>query len=385
MIAAGCSSDCAMRFDELCPGWLCEGELIAWWADWLPEDAMLRLAIYAAVTLGVITLSMMFLVLLLSEAASWRERRRRQFNEQWRPFFALCCITDELPHPVPPLPKGDRLWLLLQWNRTQLQLRGTGRERMNRALDALQLEPFALRLLEGGVRSRLIGLTCLRYVADMRHWQAVEQLLALRSSIVSLAAAQTLVAIDAQKAMKMLLPMSLARSDWALPRLSSLCQQAGSKAVTPFLLSTMLSSTEAERGRLAPLLLWAEPRLTGPWARNALEDEQTPPEQLEIALKCLTELNDPRDRSRLMKMFDHPDGSVRTVAIQAFKQQARLTDAPLILPYLADANWNVRQSSADALATLPGITDEYLQQLLAAVTDRYGRDALQRAIAEANA
>ncbi len=374
-----------MRFDEVCPAWLCESNLIAWWVGWLPEDTMLRLAIYAAVILGVITLSMMFLVLLLSEVASWRERRRRQFNEQWRPFFALCCTTDELPEPVPELPKGDRLWLLLQWNRTQLQLRGTGRERMNRALEALQLEPFALRLLEGGVRARLIGLTCLRYVADMRHWQAVEQLVAHRSPIISLAAAQTLIAIEAQKAMQLLLPKALTRPDWAMPRLSSLCQQAGSSAVTPYLLSTMLSSTPAERGRLAPLLLWAEPRLTGPWARNALEDEQTPPEQLEIALKCLSELNDPRDRTRLMKMFDHPDGSVRTVAIQAFRQQAQLGDAPLILPYLADADWNVRQSSADALAKLPGITNEYREELLEAVTDRYGRDALQRAIAEANA
>jgi len=42
----------------------------------------------------------------------------------------------------------------------------------------------------------------------------------------------------------------------------------------------------------------------------------------------------------------------------------------------------VRQAAADSLATLPGASPDALQQLLEQVHDRYGRDALRRAIAE---
>ncbi|WP_312941697.1 HEAT repeat domain-containing protein [Stutzerimonas balearica] len=52
------------------------------------------------------------------------------------------------------------------------------------------------------------------------------------------------------------------------------------------------------------------------------------------------------------------------------------------MPLLADSNWAVRQAAADALAHLPGATPERLQQLLQEVDDRYGQDALRRAMVE---
>ena len=44
--------------------------------------------------------------------------------------------------------------------------------------------------------------------------------------------------------------------------------------------------------------------------------------------------------------------------------------------------WAMLQAAADSLATLPNATPERLQGLLERVEDRYGQDALRRAIAE---
>ncbi|MCQ4257888.1 HEAT repeat domain-containing protein [Stutzerimonas stutzeri] len=363
-----------------CPAWLCEVPRNAWLAIW-PEDAMLQLALYCALGLGGLTLLVMIQVMLLGEVARRRATRRQSFNDQWRPFFALCSLDDELPEPVPALPRGRQLWFLLQWNRTQLQLRGAARERMNRALIALGMDLHALTLLRGRVRGKLIGLTCLRHLADQAHWDAVQPLLMNRNVIVSLSAAQTLIAMDAVRAMQLILPAAVTRLDWALPRLASLCQNAGEQAVTLPLLISLAGSEDPRRERLIPLLIHGDPRHAAPWARARLE-ENAAPEQLQVALRCLCELGDPRDRVRLLRAVQHSDADVRLAALQALHKQARNEDSEVFMPLLADPSWWVRQAAADSLATLPGVTAVSLQALLNQVQDRYGRDALRRAIAE---
>lgn len=363
-----------------CPRWLCEAPANAWAQLW-PEDRMLQLALYCALGLGALTVLVLLQVLLLGEVSRQRTVRRQQFNEQWRPFFALCSLSDELPPSHAPLPRRRQLWFLLQWNRTQLQLRGAARERMNRALIALGMDRQALILLRGRVRSKLIGLTCLRHLADPAHWQAVQPLLLSRNSIVALSAAQTLVAMDASKAMQLILPAAVNRPDWALPRLTSLCQQAGEQAVTTPLLIVLSSSEDPRRERLVPLLVQGDPRHAAPWARARL-DEGAPAEYLQVALRCLCELGDPRDRHRLLRALQHEQDTVRLAALQALHKQARREDSELFLPLLSDSSWWVRQAAADSLAAMPGATLEGLQHLLEQVRDRYGQDALRRAIAE---
>jgi len=363
-----------------CPAWLCESPRQAWLAVW-PKDPLLQLVFYCAIALAGLTVLVMLQVLLLGEVARRRSARRQQFNDQWRPFFALCSLSDELPEPLPVLPRSRQLWFLLQWNRTQLQLRGAARERMNRALAALGMDRKALALLHGRVRSKLIGLTCLRHLADPAHWDAVQPLITNRNMIVSLAAAQTLVAMDAVRAMHLILPAAATRPDWALPRLANLCQQAGEQAVTAPLLITLSNSDGPRRERLIPLLVHGDPRHAAPWARARLE-EGAAPEQLQIALRCLCELGDPRDRALLLRALRHGHPDVRLAALQALHKQARNDDSELFLSLLGDRSWWVRQAAADSLATLPGNTPERLQSLLTQVEDRYGQDALRRAMAE---
>lgn len=342
---------------------------------------MLQLALYCALGLGGLTLLVMLQIMLLGEVARHRATRRQQFNDQWRPFFARCSLDDELPEPTPSLSGNRQLWFLLQWNRTQLQLRGVARERMNRALVALGMERQALSMLRGRVRNKLIGLTCLRHLADPAYWDAVQPLLVNRNAIVSLAAAQTLIAMNATQAMQVILPAAVSRPDWALPRLASLCQQAGEQAVTLPLLIVLAGSEDPRCERLIGLLIHGEPRHAAPWARARL-DEDAAPEQLQVALRCLCELGDPRDRARLLRAIQHTHADVRLGALQALHKQARTEDSQVFMPLLADASWWVRQAAADSLAALPGITRERLDLLLTQVADRYGQDALRRAIAE---
>lgn len=372
-----------MRFDvSQCPEWLCTTAL-GYWRVWLPEDTLLRLAVYSALALALATLLVMIQVLILSELSMRRERRRQAFNLLWRPVFAQWSLGSEPDGPLPALAHGQRLWFLLQWNRTQLHLRGSARERMNAALRALGMQAIALRLLQGSPQGRLIGLSCLRHLADREHWPEVERLTQHQNPIVVLASLQTLTAIDAVRAMPLMLSLAQQRQDLALPRLIGLCRQAGAGAVTPALLDVLLGPDEEFRTRMASLLPYADPRAMAPWARHHVDFGSTASAQIRYGLQCLGELADPVDRPRILARLDDRRSAIRQAAVEAFAQQATSSDDAALLPLLADDNWWVRQAAADALVGLPGMDSVRLERMLVETSDRYGQDALRRAIAEA--
>lgn len=364
-----------------CPAWLCRDDILTFWQQRVTAQPMLRLAFYCAAMLALFTAVVMLQVVLLADLGNRRARKRSIFNDTWRPFLALCSIADDIPASAPRLKSSERLWWLLQWNRVQQQLRGPARARMNQVLASFDMEPYVLGLLRGGLRKRLVALTCLRYFGNEGHWDAIAPLLANRNALLALAAARTLIAIDAPRAMATVLPMAKERHDWALPRLATLCQIAGQQAVTAPLLTVMYAAGELERARLAILMTSAEPRLTGPWARAQL-DRRASADLLQVALRCLGRINDPRDRLRVRDQLTHTDPNVRLVAVQTLLPMAEEDDNRRFIGMLSDRSWWVRQAAADAIASLPGFSSERLAELMQTVPDRYGQDALRRVIAE---
>ncbi|MBD3895130.1 HEAT repeat domain-containing protein [Halomonas sp. ML-15] len=356
----------------------------------LPQDPALRLAVYSAMALALLTLVIMSQVLVLSELASRREVRRQAFIAGWRPHLAAWSMqADERALPAPPRGRRERLWFLLLWSRMQRQLRGMAQQRLNVLLEQLGMLSPVLSLLESrAVHHRLVALTCLRYLADASHWPAVLPLLESRNVAVSLAAAQTLVAMDAERAMQRIMQRVQARRDWALPRLEALCQQAGRQAVTEPLLAE-LNAPQGSEGRAVALLAWAEPSQAAPWARRYLAVAQASDawqglgeEACCAALRSLGELRDPRDRDLLLVYLDSEAPTVRLAALAALRRQSSAADKALMVPLLADPNWWVRQAAADALVALPDMDDVALTMLLESLADRYGQDALRRAMAE---
>lgn len=352
------------------PGWLA-----------LPQDPVLRGAFYLACALAAVTLVLMTQVLGLSQLARRREQQRRAFQQQWRPLLAAASLSEQPPDAVAPVSANQRLWLLLLWNRTQRQLRGTARERLNRFAAQLQLDARALELIRSrSVRRRLVGLTSLRYLGEPAHWEPVEPLIRSANPSVALAAAETLVAIAPARAMALLLPLVESRRDWALPRVANLCRRAGRSAVTASLLP-LLRDDSPDSSRLSVLLEWAEPTAVAPWARTSL-DAGFPSARRIAATRVLGELAHPRDRPHLARLLDDPSPDVRLAGLQALRRQLAAGDADLVQSLLSDTSWWVRQEAADALVTLPGASRQQLEQLATQLGDRYGRDALARALAE---
>lgn len=359
------------------------------WQGWLagmvslPDDPVLRLAVYAAMALGGLTLVVMLQVLVLSELAARRERHREAFVARWRPRLVGWTLAEEAPLGEPPRRGRDVLWFLLLWARLHRQLRGVARERLNTLFFSLDMTGAVLAMLDSRrVHRRLVALACLGHLASDRFWSDVAPLLEARNPLVALAAAQALVAMDARRAMARLVPLVARRRDLAMPRLQALCRQAGPDAVTPPLLEGLAAPDPAHRERLAALLGSADPARMAAWARRCLDEHHEGESLLCAALACLGTLGDPRDHARLSKALHGDSPRIRFAALKALRRQARPADEALLIPHLEDRDWWVRQAAADSLVGLPGITRERLGTLLEACDDRYGRDALRRAMAE---
>ncbi|WP_299311916.1 HEAT repeat domain-containing protein, partial [uncultured Halomonas sp.] len=313
-----------------------------------------------------------------------RERRRAAFVAEWRPRLVSWTLADEASAPAPPRRDRETLWFLLLWARLQRQLRGAARERLNALFLSLDMSGRVLAMLDSRrAHRRLVALTCLGHLGSDRFWSDVSPLLEARNPLVALAAAQALVAMDARRAMERLMPLVARRRDLALPRLQALCRQAGPAAVTPPLLEALTVGAPGHRDRLAALLGCADPSRVAPWARRCLTESNGAGETLRCAaLASLGELGDPRDHALIGDCLASDASRERFAALKALRRQARREDEALLLPHLADRDWWVRQAAADALVGLPGITRERLEALLEGCDDRYGRDALRRAMAE---
>lgn len=353
----------------------------------LPSDPALRLAVYSALALAGITLVVMLNVLILAELASRRERRRQAFTQCWRPVLSAWSIEDSAELPPLRQRREERLWFLLMWANLQRQLRGSTKQRLNRLFDHLSMDSYVEGLLESRrVHRRLLALACFSHLAEERHWGVVVPFVASSNSIESLAAAQALVAMNPTRGMCLLVPFYVKRKDWARLRFSALCQQAGREATGPAVLSAL---QQASHPRIAGLMAWVEPAKAAAWARNSLlkapDTSELDSEQRDVicaALHCLGELRDSRDRELIQAALNHPLADIRVAALDALKRQSSIDDDACFTLALSDANWWVRQAAADALVTLPGVDEERLNALLEGLQDRYGRDALRRAMAE---
>jgi len=352
------------------------------WTGWLPVDPLLRLASLIASLLAAVTVLVLLQVLVLSTLATRQRRAREVFDAQWRPHMARASLDADVPRELPPPSGRRRLWWLMLWNKLQRKLRGESTSRLNRLLLANALDGYALRLLRfPGVRNRLVALETLRHLGDRAHWDAVEPLARGRNPFVAFAAAQALIAMDAPRATRTVLPIALEGEHWGGQRLVALCRQAGRDAVTDALLDLLARADARALARLAPLLAFADPARAAPWARErAVGDADARNRQ--ASLKALGELGDPRDKPLIVRSLHDEDPAVRLTAAQALRASADLSDIEVLLPALADQSWWVRREVADTLAALPRMDDGALQSLLPRVEDRYGREALERARAE---
>lgn len=352
----------------------------------MPSDALLRFTLYCAVVVGMMALALLLQVLLLSTLTRRRQRHRAQLEINWRPYLAGVALGDAITK-APALANAHRFWFLVLWCRMQRNLRGSPRDRLNTLLVHLGLDRFALEATrEASARKQLIGLTTLRYLGHFEHWRTVADKVSDKNPIIAMAAAETLVRLDPQQAMAVLMSVMLSRNDWSSVQVATLLRSAGTAALTAKLkleLEKLLAAPDHQpafaRRRLLKLLPLGDQAQLAPLIRRLLGTGEA--EAVSVALKCLGENSDPRDRTAFIDHLSHPESEVRGMAAEALGSVVEARDLEALLERVTDRDWWVRQQAARAIAKIPG-QRQRLDQLSEHIADPYGREALVYAFSE---
>ncbi len=350
---------------------------------------MFRVVEFVATFLFALTLLLLGVVLLLRLNLVWRERRRRKFLSIWQPI--LTTSIDLAFADVPHLPRRNLPDFLHLWNQLQESVLDRSKERLNQIARALRIDRAALQMLSHrSLRDRLLATMTLGELRERKARDALVQIMHEEGASLSVNAARSVVLIDPQRAVPLLLPMMIKRSDWPAARVATILQTAGADIISNQIAEAALAAcaedatdetngeVSHQRARLIRYLELAYNVSALPVARKIAQSSRDP----EVLAACLRLLKSSEDLPIVRRCLVHADWRVRVQAASALGRIGRADDASRLIPLLSDEQWWVRYRAAQALARLPTVDQRALRKVQADQQNPFARDMLAQVMAE---
>lgn len=342
------------------------------------SDPLLHGVLISALAVTALSVVLLIAIGLLRLRLMRHERRTSAILNRWRPLLALAAAGDL--SKAPPISDAEGELLLPLWNQLRESVRGESEAMLDAFARSIGLDRTARTLLAAGrTRARLLAINTLGHIGSSETAVELERYCRDDDAIVSLAAVRALLRLDSTRALPMLVPLMLDRPDWSVARLLPMLRAADAARLELELTNALANVRGARLERLLLIAAVLPPERTSQWARTALEKSENDA-QIAAALRLVS---DPRDAALVRQFVQHPAWQVRVRAVTALERVASAADLPRLVMALADPEWWVRLRAAGALARLPFLDDEHLARLCDSVSDRFARDALAQAIAEA--
>jgi HEAT repeat protein len=310
------------------------------------------------------------------------ERRRERVAAFWRTIIAGAMAPSADPGGVslPKLRLRDRREFLRLWNRTRNMVEGAAGDRLIDLVQRLDLVQWVRRhARHSHLGTRLLAVQTLGYLRDEKSWESILAATDDENVSVSITAAEALAEIDPARAVSALMPKIAARRDWPRNHVFRLLQKAGSEAVSEPLYRAIRTASDADAAYLLQYAALAEFDVRDAVAAETIATRQDP-DALAAALK----VSSGHQRvAQLHELSAHPVWYVRMQAARLLGRTARPEDASRLEGMLTDESWWVRYRAASALAGLAALSEPDLEAMKSRQTDRYARDSLEQAIAEA--
>lgn len=338
---------------------------VAWWAG-------------KAAAIGAVLL--LVCVFLLHARQRSLDRRRRNVIVKWRPILTdtILEVWDESIR-LPRLRSDDMEAFLHEWNVFHDSVAGDAELHLNQLARKLRIDRVAHHMLgDKNVYTRLLAIATLGHMRDPSCWDFVEPELDANNLPLSMVAARALVQIDAARAVPLIIPRILERDDWPPGRLGSLLREAGPEAVVDSLRRAIAAGTPEGIGKLV-IFLDAMP---GPDADEIISGLLANSTDGRVLASCLNMVRNPADLPALRRLTSHHFWHIRMLSAKALGRIGEQRDTQKLIQLLGDAQWWVRYRAAQALAKLPWINRQRLEQIQAEQKDRFAVDILEQVMAE---
>jgi len=349
------------------------------------SDPLLAAAVWIGAGSLLVSVALLAGILALRLRLAAREAREQRFAERWQPVLAACALG--APEGAPRLDPDDGLLFIALWLRAQESLRGDAQQHLNALAVQVGADRLAISYLGSrDTRRELMALMAAGHLRLAAIWSLAKELTVQAPPLVSLVAAQTLLRIDAPRALPEVLLLAARREDWPVARLGAMLRECDVNDVGPALAAAIgAERKEAPQGpgiaRLLRLLGPVAAEAARPAVREVLEQIRRP----DVTAVALETLWHPEDADQARAQVAHAEWFVRLAAVKALGRVGSEADHATLKDMLSDPSWWVRYRAAQALARLPGVDRAALVALQAASSDRYAADMLGQVLAETEA
>jgi len=327
--------------------------------------------------------ALMLLIALVVRARLRREERlRERVIGTWRPFLTRVAIEEDETPALPALRRRELPFIIEEWSALHDAVRGVSTERLNSLAPALGLDVAARRGLQSrGISDRILAIRTLGHLRDPSAWKPLQEQLVDANALVSFYAAAALVQIDAPRAMPGIMLQLAERESWPGEAMARLLVDAGADIAREPIRAMMLSLAVEKVPPLLPWLAHVDALLGGELAIELLRRH---PDENQIVAAALLVVLDPQLLPELEHFADSGDAEVRKNLAQACGRLGNLEQAGLLVRLMGDPVWWVRYRAAQALLRLKGMDEPRLDLIRASLEDRFARDMLDQARAEAS-
>lgn len=347
------------------------------------DDPLIKAAAVFTGSLAFTALVTLFLALVWSFLEHLKEERSRLVRKRWLPVLAESAAG--LPVRLPTLGPRDEEPFLVLWNHFQESLEGQARSNLTDLGVRLGLERKAKRMLRARSGfTRALAIITLGHLQDESEWETIAGIAEKNESIEGYIAAQALVRINPKHAAPVVVPLAAKRTFWPQERVAALLKNLGPENIGDLLVRAVQEAPREAWPRLIRLIhLSGRERALG-LIRGLLAEEQDP-EILAACLVAVRQLGDNGSIEAVRSLLLHPSWQVRVQAVNALAVMATRQDLGTLVRLLSDDNWWVRYRSAQAIVWLPFLRKADVEKIRSGLNDRYGRDSLERSIAERQA
>jgi HEAT repeat protein len=326
--------------------------------------------------------ALMMLIALVVRARLRREERlRERVIGTWRGFLTRIAIEEGEAQTLPTLRRHELPFIIEEWNALHDSVRGVSTERLNALAPGLGLDVAARRGLQSrGISNRILAIRTLGHLRDPSAWKPLQEQLVDANALVSFYAAAALVQIDASRAMPGIMLQLAERESWPGEAMARLLVDAGADIAREPIRAMMLSLAADKVPPLLPWLAHVDAVLGDEIAIELLRRHSGHHGIVAAALLVVLE---PALLPELTHFAESEDAEIRKNLAQACGRLGNLEQVPLLVKLMGDPVWWVRYRAAQALLILKDMDGARLAQIRASLDDRYARDMLDQARAEA--
>jgi HEAT repeat protein len=342
------------------------------------QDSLVQFGLWATVGAFLITFGLICYTLTFRLVQIVVSRNTDKFQNTWRPVLARCVIGPT--REVPALKSRDQLAILFLWNHYYEVVSGEATENLIAIGKQLKLDSIARRqLFRGNKEYRLLALLTLGNLRSREDWPLINQFLHQPDTYLSMVALRACFQIHPERAVNTLLPYLISRDDYPAPQIGTLLKRINNEQICPLLSLHMMLNLSNNATNILRYMQVCGCDINRKILQTIIEKQLDD----QVTSTALGMISDPSAMDLILPFIDHPRWHVRVHAATALGKLATRQQVPELLKLLRDQEWWVRYRAAQALARLPFMDRGELEKIAESLDDRYARDILHQAMAEA--